>query len=432
MDAKMRRNCPTTVAYLVSRFPTVTETFILNEMIILEKWGLDIIPFPLISQKLEVSHPLLDRFINKTRSCAFGSWSMVRAQLLWLIRKPICYLGNWFGAIQGNLSSPRFLVRALVVVPIGAWIASEIVRADIRHIHVHWATRPALAAWCVKRLCGTSYTLTVHAHDIYVRRPMLRKKLEEAGAVVTISDFNKKYLTELYGESISSKIHVIRCGVDPDLFAPAGADVPMKPPLIVCVASLEEYKGHRYLIEACALLKKKEIPFRCWLVGGGRLKDVLKSQVHALGLQRDVRLLGPAAHNRVRRVLSLASLAVQPSVVTARGRMEGIPVALMESMSVGLPVVATDISGLSELIDDGVSGCLVPPRNTIALADAMNKLLQDKDLRQKMGAAGRETVRTRYNLEKNVDKLRHLLNGFLDKEGEKGNMVLCNFPEIER
>jgi colanic acid/amylovoran biosynthesis glycosyltransferase len=168
---------------------------------------------------------------------------------------------------------------------------------------------------------------------------------------------------------------------------------------------LQPYKGQSYLIEACALLRERGLDFRCRIIGGGELTESLTAQIAAAGLEGQVTLTGPQPQQAVAKMLSEADCYVQPSLITQTGKMEGIPVALMEAMACGLPVVATQISGIPELVRPAETGWLVPQKNAAALADAILEVANQPEESRKRAAAGRELVYQEFDLQKNSARL---------------------------
>jgi glycosyltransferase involved in cell wall biosynthesis len=191
---------------------------------------------------------------------------------------------------------------------------------------------------------------------------------------------------------------VIPCGVELAEFGPGERARGQ----VVCVGSLQDYKGQRYLIDAVQQLRAAGRELSLVLVGEGELRSELGAQVDRLGLRSVVEFAGHEPTARISELLATATVVVQPSVVTASGKMEGVPVALMEALASEAAVVATDISGVSELVVDGVTGLLIPQRDAVALADAMATLLDDAGLRARLGRAGRDHVARSYDLEQNA------------------------------
>ncbi|PWT91789.1 MAG: colanic acid biosynthesis glycosyltransferase WcaL [Acidobacteria bacterium] len=398
------------VAYLVSRFPKISETFILNEIIELEKLGVAVEIFPLIQHQEPVRHPEADALVARAHYTNLFSGAVLSAQFYWLRSSPIAYLKAWHQAIRGNLTSPKFLGRAFVIIPLAAYFAQVMQKLQIKHVHAHWATHPALAAYVIKILTGISYSITAHAHDIYVDRTMLAEKIRDANFVVTISEFNKRLLTELYGKDTENKIAVIRCGVDTDVLNASERSARTQLFRILCIGSLEERKGQRYLVAACAKLKKSGIRFECLLAGDGDQRGRLLGQIREQGLRNEVRLLGWQTANQVRALLAQADVMVLPSTSSSNGKTEGIPVALMEAMSMRVPVIATNISGIPELVQDRETGLLVPDRDVESLVTALKQLHVDEQLRANLGNNARLRIQLDFNLQKNVLSLYRLFS----------------------
>jgi glycosyltransferase involved in cell wall biosynthesis len=393
------------VAYIVSRFPTIAETFILYEILALEQAGLTVEVFSLLRQREKVVHPGAEALVKRAHYGRFVSSATLTAQLYWLSRNPLAYISGWWRAILGNLFSPKFLIRALAVVPQAALFARQMQALGVRHVHAHWATHPTLAAYIVHRLTGLPYSFTAHADDIYVERPMLAEKIQRASFVVAISEYNRQFLGALYGASAEKKIVVIHCGVDSSVFQARPAKQRAMPFTIVCVARLEEKKGHSFLIQACAKLKASGIPFQCLLIGEGSHRPRLEQQIAKLGLAKQVFLLGQQPRDRVSALMSQAHAMVLPSVTTANGRKEGIPVALMEALASELPAIATSISGIPELVENDRTGILVPERDAEALAEALIRLYYEPKLGEQLGAEGRRKVLREFDLNSNAAKL---------------------------
>lgn len=399
---------PARVGYLMSWYPAPTETFILHEMLELRRLGVDLEIFPLFGAAGDLRHPGAEALADRVRYPG-GPGELLRAQLHWLRRRPRAYLAAWAGALAGNARSPAFLAKALWVVPRAAEVARRLEERGVRHVHAHWATHPALAAWVVGRLTGVGYSFTAHAHDLYLDRAMLREKLAEARFAVTISRFNRALLARLYGPAAVARTVVIPCGVDPRLFRPRAPRAPDGLFRVACVAGLRDYKGHRFLLDAVALLRDRGVPVRCELAGDGPERRALQRRAAALRLGDRVAFRGAEPQDRVSALLAASDAMALPSVVTPEGMMDGIPVALMEAMAMGVPVVATRVSGIPELVEDGRTGLLAPPRDPAALAAALERLHRDPALAARLGAAGRARVLARYDLRRSAARLRALL-----------------------
>lgn len=425
MSTGIRRR-PLRLAYLVSRFPKATETFILNEILELESLGHHVELFPLVLEDESVVQPGAAALAARAHDMRPWRRDVLAAQIYWLRRRPRAYLGVWLGAMRGTIRAPKFLVRALAAVPAGAAVGRAVAQMDIDHIHAHWATHATLAAWVASRLSGRPYSFTAHAHDIYVERAMLGEKIRAARFVVTISDVNRRLLAGWYGAAAEAKTVVIHCGVDPAIFAPldgesnrtsAGSEVDSntqtgspdgtagRVAAIVCVASLQQQKGQHVLVEACRMLIDRGWTLRCTLVGEGDERSAIEARIVALGLSSVVVLAGSQPRDRVVAIVRSADVVVQPSVILPNGKTEGIPVALMEALAAERAVVASNVSGIPELVIDGETGLLVAAGDSKDLADAIERLLRDPERRSTLGRAGRERVLRDFNLHRTTAEL---------------------------
>ncbi|HKR66195.1 MAG TPA: glycosyltransferase [Thermoanaerobaculia bacterium] len=397
------------VAVLMSRFPSVTETFILREMIEMERQAQPVRLVPMLKESPPVIHDAAKPWTDRALYTPFVNGPIVRANVRAFLRSPLKYVSLLARLIAGTLTSPTVLLRTLAVFPKSVLIAEELEREGVRHIHAHYATHPSTMALIIASFSSVTFSFTVHAHDIQVNRALLRWKLRETKFVRSISDYNKRFLEKLYPKEATGKIVVIHVGIETEQYAAAPPRWNRK---LLCVAAHRPYKGLPYLIEACALLRDEGLRVECDLVGHGPMHDELAEFIRRRGVEDIVRLAGPKPQEEVTRMMSEAALFVLPSIVAADGQMEGIPVALMEAMASGRAVVSTAISGIPELVENGVSGVLVPPEDARALANAIRELLEDHDRARSMGERGREKVRAEFTLSTCVRELNEKLEAF--------------------
>lgn len=400
-----------TIAYIMSRFPHLPETFILREMSELERLGRPVALYPLIQQRQSIVHAEARAWLPRARYTPHLSPAVALANARAMVGRPGACLRAWGLALRENLSHPGFLVRTLLVLPKATAMARQMAAEGVVHIHAHYATHPALAAWLIHRLTGISYSITVHAHDIYVRTEMLTPKVREAAFVIAISEYNRRLVARLVGDWALAKTHVVHCGVAPEDY-PVAPGIETRPVGdrfdLMSIGSLQPYKGHRYLIDACAILRERGIPVRCRIVGGGAERADLEARIRQAELDGTVELLGAQPQEEVARLLPTAHCYVQPSVITRSGKMEGIPVSLMEALACRLPVVATDISGVPELVRPGETGYLAPPEDAPALADRLAEVYAQPAQAARLAEAGRQLVLREFNLHTNVKTLAAL------------------------
>lgn len=395
------------IAYIMSRFPHLSETFILREMNELTRHGWDIALYPLILQTQSVVHAEAEQWISEACYVPFFSKAVFAANLQASF-PPQRYLRLWRQTLLENRHRPNFLLRSMALLPKAFQMAQLMQKEGITHIHAHYATHPALVAWLIHQMTGISYSITVHAHDIFVRTPMLSTKLRDAKFIAAISDFNREYLGHLIGSWVRDKTYIVHCGVTPTTYqARTRALADNERFEIINVGSLQPYKGHSYLIQACKLLQKRGIAFRCRIIGGGEQRELNNLIVQA-GLEDVVELMGPQPQHEVARLLPTAHCYVQPSIITPAGKMEGIPVAIMEAFASGLPVVATSLSGIPELVRPGETGYLVPPEDSVALANRLADVYSNPTRAHQLAQAGHALVQKEFELSSNVQRLATL------------------------
>jgi glycosyltransferase involved in cell wall biosynthesis len=406
------------VAYVMSRFPKLTETFILAELEAMDRAGVRIELYPLLRQTGEPVQPAAVRWVDRAHYLPFLSPGILRTQW-WFLRdrqRRRRYLRAFFDMVGETWQSPNFLLGGLGIFPKVARAAVEMQTAGVDHVHCHFANHPALAGWLIHRLVGIPFSFTAHGSDLHVDRTMLPTKVREAAFVVTISGDNRALIEATAGAPAEGKVDVIHCGVDPAAFASTQRRE-TGPLRIVAVGTLHEVKGQIHLIEACQLLVERGVDVTCRFIGDGPDREALQARIDALGLGERVMLAGRMTSDAVAAELAAADVLAAPSVPTRGGKREGIPVVLMEAMAAGLPVVASRLSGIPELVTDGVSGALVPPGDAVALADALATLAGDPALRARLGAAGRETVTREFDVDRNAATLADRIRRSLREAG---------------
>lgn len=397
------RDRPRRVGYVVSRFPSLTETFVLRE--------LDAVA---ADPRVEVALVSLFRPLDATVHPAAEPWiarrhrpslpQVIAAAGWWAVRRPRRSAAIVARTVRDHGRRPRVLAKALVTTLVATALARHVQRERIDHLHAHFAAMPAQAAWTVARLTGVTYSVTAHAHDVFIHRLGLRTRLRDAAFAVAISDFHRALLVTLGADP--ERTPTIRMGIDVDAYAfrprVRAAD---EPPHVVMVSSFREYKGHRYLIEALAAdpaLGDVTVE----LIGTGELEPEIRAQVAAAGLESRVRFAGPQPEAEVRERLRHADVLVQPSVVARNGDTEGLPTTLVEAAACGVTLVATRVAGVPDLVRDGVTGMLAEPRDADALAAALRRALEaDLADTARIRAAARRRVETHHDAQRNAREL---------------------------
>ncbi|RMF56416.1 MAG: colanic acid biosynthesis glycosyltransferase WcaL [Calditrichaeota bacterium] len=412
------------IAYLVKMFPRFAETFILNELLELERQRG---PLLLLSLR-HPNEPFRQSQVQQIRSrvvyvpdlgrlLSFRLLSnldavlrVLRANLRIYRRNPERYRKAW--RICWNLRDSKARKRFLAA----GYIAELLLEQGIEHLHAHFANDPATVARFVYLLTGIPYSFTAHAKDIYLsNKALLRQKIHDAQFVVTCTEYNRKYLQEVSRNG--TPIHTIYHGLDPSLFWQRQDDQLDKRktsggtsqvPLILSVGRLVEKKGFDVLLDACHVLKSWGVAYRCQIIGEGPLEMDLRERIHALGLQNEVELLPFIPQKVLVRKYVQADVFALSCRITSSGDRDGIPNVLLEAMALEVPVVATNVSGISELIREQQNGLLVPSENPVALAQALQAVLMQPHVFLKLGREGKRTVAQRFDLTRNVAQLTRL------------------------
>ncbi|HET8570752.1 MAG TPA: glycosyltransferase [Candidatus Limnocylindria bacterium] len=394
------------MAYVMSRFPKLTETFILYEILAQESAGVQIHVFPLLREHEEILHPEAQRLVDAAHYQPFMSLRILGSQLRMLARQPGAYLGTLGSLLWANRKSRNHFVGALGIFPKTVHNAREMERLGIEHVHAHFATHPAAAGWIIHRLTGISYSFTAHGSDIHVDRTGLAPKVADAAFVAAISEFNRQVIVDECGPWAAKIVEVLHSGVDTDHFRPQErprhADGRLR---IICIGTMHEVKGQAYLLEACASLARDGVDFTCRLVGDGPDEPMLRATAVRLGITEQVVFEGRRTRDEIAALLAETDVLVTPSVPASDGKREGIPVVLMEAMASGVAVVASRLTGIPELVRDGETGLLAEPRDVVGLAGALRRLHDDPALRSRLAAAGRSLVQRDFDIRRNAAAL---------------------------
>jgi len=296
----------------------------------------------------------------------------------------------------------------------GITLAHRLVSKPPRHFHAQFATEGATVAMAASALLGRTFSFEVHApYTAYRRSGLLRSKLRRALFVAPVSRHMVDRITDIAGEAVRDRAHVIRCGIDPDPssrpprlpFAPENDTV-----RILSVGSLIELKGHAVLIRACRLLADKGLSIDCRIVGDGVLRESLKEIIAELGLGGQVTLQGFVAQDGLRKMYLDCDVFVLACAVGSDGDRDGIPVVLMEAMSFAKPVISTPVGGIAELIEHENNGLLIPPREPEALAESILWLASRPETAKALGDAARSTVSEgEFNLSSSTKSLADLI-----------------------
>jgi glycosyltransferase involved in cell wall biosynthesis len=395
-------------AYLVSRYPAVSHTFILREVQGLRALGLRVEVASVNAPDRPAAHMTADE--RDEAAATYGlkqhgvrgaltalGWAAATRPLA-LARTLLEALG--LGRGLKRLYALAYAVEARMVV---RWMAQR----RLQHLHVHFGNEAAAVGLLVKTLSGASLSLTIHGPDEFDDVPgqCLRRKVERADQVVCISQFARRQLMRLTAPVHWAKLQLCRLGVDPAHFAPSAQAREAGPVRLLSVGRLTPPKGQWLLVQACAALQRTGVAFELTVVGDGPDRAALTAAVAHHGLQGQVRFTGALNQTQVRAELAHADVFVLPSLA------EGIPVVLMEAMASGVPCVTSPVNGIPELIEHDRNGLLATPGDVDALMLQLRRVIEDGALRQRLAAAGRSQVERGFHLARNVTLLADILRG---------------------
>jgi glycosyltransferase involved in cell wall biosynthesis len=404
-------------AYLVSRYPSQTHTFILNEVRAMRAAGVRVetVSIRRASRESLLGDEARREFERTHALLPVPPGQLVRAHARALRRGPLAYLRTLASALRDSAGGARaglwqlfYFGEALLL---WAWLEDR----GLRHVHVHHANvssdvallacRFANAAGRLESAERWTWSLTLHGPTEFadVAGHKLRLKAEAADAVICVSDFGRGQLLSLVDGNTRGRVHTVHCGVDIERFAAAGSAPRDGAVSVLTVAQLARRKGIDVLLDALARLRARDVAIRAVIVGDGDERGALEARARELGLDGAVTFAGPVGQDRITDYYAQANVFCLPSFA------EGIPIVLMEAMAQQLPVVATRIMGVPELVEHGRSGLLVSPARADELAAALEELEGDPVLRGQLGRGARERVAEAFELHTCVARLRDVL-----------------------
>lgn len=411
---------PLPIAYFTTRFPVRSETAVIKEMHELERLGFRITVYSLKPSDFAGIHdPKADAFRDRTVDLRPGLLGRAAAGHLARLAR---FDAAWWGTLAQTLrGGGRHLPKLLWLFLAAPGLAADARLRQARYLHANFGSYQAYAAWVVHRLTGIPFGFTVHAQDIFLNRFMMREKAADAALLASISEYNIRFLRDTDGIE-GPQVRLVRCGVDLAEFPFAerrGASDPMR---ILAVGRLQEMKGFVHLARACALLRGS-FRFQVDIVGEGPEQAAIEAAIREGGVQDSVRILARVGHADLLAAYRTADALVLPCQRSSSGTMDGIPATLMEAMASGMPVVTTAISGIPELVEDGVTGLLVRPGDAEGIAAALRRLRSDPDLMARLSREGRRRVEAAFDIRRNVADLAAVIAGIAGTRrgaGEEG------------
>jgi len=403
------------IAYLAPEIPALSATFVYHEILALREKGFDVLP-------LSVHPPASPATEECARALAaetvllypLGAASFLAAAVVCKLRHPLRYVTTAV-MLLGDMATLGFFSRAAAGLFYRFLAAARLARIleayGCRHLHVHFAHVPTDIAMYAARLAGITFSFTSHANDLFERGWLLKEKVARAAWAMTISEYNRRFLVSQGADG--AKIAIVRCGVDVGRFDRRMGEMPDLPPVIGSLGRLVEKKGFDTLVAAAGILARSGKVFRVEIAGDGPLKASLLKQAEQEGVGGLITFLGPVANDAVPGWLAGLNQFVLPCRIDSNGDMDGIPVALMEAMAAGVPVISTTVSAIPELIENEVSGLIVPPADPHSLSGAIARLLDSAELRSRCSEGGMRKVAEEFSEQVNAEILATLFKSIL-------------------
>ncbi len=399
-----------TLGMILKGYPRISETFISNEILLLEQQGLRIRIFSMRSPREAFTHDSIQRIRARVDYLPETILSKRLPALCWHnLLQAARFPRRYAAALKIAWRRWRRTRRSATIKHLlqAGYLCNKLLRdSTCRHLHAHFAHSPTSVAFFSHLLSGLPFSFTAHAKDIYTSNPLqLAEKAAAAEFIATCTAYNQRYLERIV-DGRRTPIYLAYHGIDLELFRNDHHQDRARPPYnILTVARMTPKKGLATVYQALRGLKDQGIVFRHILIGDGEQKAEIEALRRRLGLLAETRLLGTRPHGDVCRWFQKADLFVLGCEQAANGDRDGIPNVILESMAMGVPVVATAFSAIPEAIESDHNGLLVDCARPDAMAAAMLQALENESLRRELIANGLETVRRRFDNRVLVDEL---------------------------
>ena len=441
---------PRRIAYLFPLFPVINQTFTLAEVVWLKEQGHDIGLYSLLSRvDRNLQQAEARGLIGQTHYCpGYGSSKLWKPFLRAAIQRPLgvaklfgTVIRAWRQAVPTKRGTSDagpetfgledwldvlyrgnkwvYLLKSWMMVPHALYLSEVFEQDGIPHVHCHWATYPATVGMLIKQWSGLPFSVTAHAYDIHMMPWMLPAKLEAADFFVTCAEYNRRYLQSMCSKEAGDRIILNYHGTNLQRFRPGprreGDDF-----RVVSVGWFKEYKGFHFVVEAVAKLVAQGVNVSFHLAGDGPQKAYLVEQAKRLGIENRVVFHGYLDHDHLLSLYRDCDVFAMGSIeMTNFGRQDVIPNVIAEAMATGLPVVATRMGGISELVEEGVSGMMVPQRDSDALAEALGRIARDPEFAVQLRTAALARVADIWDRNKNLQELAAVFAQRIPAQGER-------------
>lgn len=409
-----RQRAAANLVYILGEFPSVSETFILREMLALEEMGFRITPLSCERPEAGPVHAAAEALAHRTlyRPRPLSLFSLLGV-LRTAARHPLGLFSALLIVLRQALAHPRCVVELVSALLAACSFAARLSPRVTRHIHAHFATYPTTVGLLLAEICGTGCSFSCHARDIFsAPAALLPWKLREADFVTVCTRYGLERLQRNHSLIVRDKVHLIYHGIDATRLV-SRVRVQHPQAIILAVGRLVEKKGLPFLLQAGAMLAGRGMHFELIIAGDGPEREELQRLAGGLGLRDRVIFSGLLSQEELAHVYRRAEVLCVPSIVTADGDRDGLPNVILEAMAYGVPVVASNLPGISEAVVHGETGLLVAPGSPADLAAALERVLTDPALHEDLAGRAKRRVQEDFDLLKNTVRLGALLAGVL-------------------
>lgn len=400
-------------AYLTLWFPLPSETFVFYEVEGLCRRGLPVSVISLYGLRTkDLTARMLNAPIPVQRLGVAALGRVLGAAARRILRQPGLCLGLLRTVLCRRWRDMEMFLENLWAGVCGFYLADQCRKQGIQHLHAAWATGPATAAWMVRQLENIPYSFTARAGDVRPPDGFLGEKLADCAFARADSSFNMPHMASFLPEAQHQKLHLIYNGRTME--ARAQAAVPMRRPCrVLAIGRLVETKGFQFLVDATRLLRDDGVDVRVTIAGSGRWMQNLRRRIAFQGLDDCISMPGFVTHDNIADLILDSDMLVMPCIVQKGTEdSDGLPTVIVEAMCHGLPVVSTDVASVGDVVVDGETGYLVPQRDARRLADAMRRLMDDRENALRMAANARERVAHMFCPETNLNRMHDLFKEY--------------------
>jgi colanic acid/amylovoran biosynthesis glycosyltransferase len=413
------------ILHLISAFPPLSQTFVLREIQQLRSQGWNTVIGPL----RPLHRTPRARGFEDLESCTIPvqwiSFDLLAGLLFFLLSRPReCW--RCLRIISASPGQPVGFLKMLYTLMSAMRVAWRVRNANVELVRAHFLHTEALAARFIGLLLGIPYSVTVYTVFVELPEMVIRNIVSHAAFLVADTHQTERFLMSFGIEP--DRIHVAHNSVSMEEFPLRTPEKATDPPIVLGVGRLDPKKGFDVLISACSILRERGVQFRCVIVGEGAEREKLLSMRARLKLENYVEMAGELSFAEVKPWYYRAAVFAMPSVVTPEGQTDGLPTVVIEAMASGLPIVGSSVAGIPEAVQEGVNGFLVPANEPEQLADRLQILLGEENLRERFGGESRRIAGAQFSLGKKASVLSQLIRAHLNSAVQSSAVKLQREP----